>query len=103
MKAHNFAHLFAQKMMPSPFDPHGRAFADLAMNYPKRSKAFTLQLLTVDFEPDHSSGHQATGNFSARFGKPVWIVDCITIESPGFLTGWRGIRSRDPNCYQPAT
>jgi hypothetical protein len=52
---------------------------------------FALQLLTVDVEPYRSSGHQNTGNFGGCFGKPVWIEDCITIEFPGFLTGWRGI------------
>jgi putative methionine-R-sulfoxide reductase with GAF domain len=50
-----------------------------------------LQLLTVAFEPHSCSRHQNIGNFNGRIGKPVWVVDCITIDFPGSLTGWRGI------------
>ncbi len=61
------------------------------MGWPERSKPFTLQLLAAAFEPGSRYRHQNTGNFNARFGEAVWIVDCITIDFPGSLTGWRGI------------
>jgi hypothetical protein len=91
MKVHNFAHLSSKERRHSPFDPRTRTVADLAMNEPGNARGLLLQLLTVDVEPYRLSGHQNTGNFSGRFGKPVWIEDCITIEFPGSLTGWRGI------------
>ena len=103
MKVQNFAHFPSKKTGHSPLDRHWGIFIDLAMIRGSESNAFILQSLTVGFELSRRFGHQSFGNFGARFGKPVWFVDCITIESPGSLTGWRDIRSRDPNCYQPAT
>ena len=62
----------------------------LAGAVPRRQDEVIFQSVTAGFEPDHSSGHQSSSNFGASLGKPVWIVDCITIDFPGSLTGWRG-------------
>jgi hypothetical protein len=68
-----------------------------------RGIPIVLQSLTVSVERNTANPPLTLRNSRVCPGAAVWIADCITIDFPESLTGWRDTRSCDANCYQPAT
>lgn len=64
-------------------------FAGFWMAKGHRDIGIVLQPLTVSFERNAKSHHLTLRDLRVCPGAPVWIVDCITIDFPESLTGWR--------------
>ena len=85
---------------PNAEDLNSAAFRRVMVD---RAIPIVLQPLTISVERNTATRHLTMRNLRICLGAAVWIVDCITIDFPESLTGWRDTCSCDPNCYQPAT
>jgi hypothetical protein len=103
MKVHNFARLSSKERRHSPFDSSARTVADLAMNEPGNARGLLYSYLQSTSNPtahlDIKTLVTSVDALVSRFGLRIALQYNSGDPSPA-----GGVfRSRDPNCYQPAT